>query len=141
MARTSITLLTDDRTSSIATCEVAGDDLWLSEADLSRTTGFELKPEGLCRDDACFPLPHGREAEIARGGEVNIAAFWRYRGGAVLASEARDVWLLREPASERASRMESLQAPEFTLPDASGRMHSLSDYRGRKVLLATWASW
>jgi len=27
------------------------------------------------------------------------------------------------------------QAPEFTLPDQNGTMHSLSDYRGQKVVL------
>ena len=27
------------------------------------------------------------------------------------------------------------KAPEFTLPDQDGKMHSLSDYRGRKVVL------
>ena len=26
-------------------------------------------------------------------------------------------------------------APDFTLPDQNGEMHSLSDYRGRKVVL------
>jgi hypothetical protein len=34
----------------------------------------------------------------------------------------------------------SVEAPDFTLPDLDGRMHSLSDYRGRKVVLLTWAS-
>ncbi|MBR4235260.1 MAG: peroxiredoxin [Clostridia bacterium] len=28
-----------------------------------------------------------------------------------------------------------IAAPEFTLPDQDGNMHSLSDYRGRKVIL------
>ena len=42
---------------------------------------------------------------------------------------------------ERTAALESLEAPDFTLPDLSGRPHSLVDYRGRKVLLATWASW
>lgn len=32
-------------------------------------------------------------------------------------------------------------APEFTLPDASGRGHALTDYRGRYVLVDFWASW
>ena len=32
-------------------------------------------------------------------------------------------------------------APEFTLPSLSGEQVSLSDYRGRKVVLFTWASW
>ena len=27
------------------------------------------------------------------------------------------------------------KAPDFTLPDQNGKMHSLSDYRGRKVVL------
>ena len=27
------------------------------------------------------------------------------------------------------------KAPEFTLPDQNGEMHTLSDYRGKKVLL------
>ena len=28
----------------------------------------------------------------------------------------------------------SLDAPDFSLPDLDGKMHSLSDYRGKKVL-------
>jgi peroxiredoxin Q/BCP len=30
---------------------------------------------------------------------------------------------------------EGMQAPDFSLPDADGRVHRLSDYRGRKVIL------
>jgi peroxiredoxin len=37
--------------------------------------------------------------------------------------------------------LSALQAPDFTLPDMDGKMHSLSDFRGKKVLLITWASW
>jgi peroxiredoxin Q/BCP len=33
-----------------------------------------------------------------------------------------------------------VEAPDFTLPDLDGNLHSLSDYRGRKVVLLTWAS-
>lgn len=32
-------------------------------------------------------------------------------------------------------------APEFTLPDKDGKWVSLSDYRGRKVLLFSWSTW
>jgi peroxiredoxin len=32
-------------------------------------------------------------------------------------------------------------APAFALPDLDGRRHRLSDHRGNKVLLVTWASW
>jgi peroxiredoxin len=32
-------------------------------------------------------------------------------------------------------------APDWQLPDAEGTMHSLSDYRGKVVLLDFWATW
>ena len=35
----------------------------------------------------------------------------------------------------------SLDAPDFSLPDLDGKMHSLSEHRGKKVLLVSWASW
>ncbi len=44
-------------------------------------------------------------------------------------------------ASERSRRLASLEAPGFTLPDLDGRVHSLSDHRGKKVFLVAYASW
>ena len=44
-------------------------------------------------------------------------------------------------APVRAARLASLEAPDFTLPDLDGRVHSLSEHRGRKVLLVAYASW
>jgi AhpC/TSA family len=44
-------------------------------------------------------------------------------------------------AQARAARLASLQAPDFTLPDLDGRPHSLSQHRGKKVLLIAYASW
>jgi cytochrome oxidase Cu insertion factor (SCO1/SenC/PrrC family) len=32
-------------------------------------------------------------------------------------------------------------APDFTLADMEGKKYSLSDFRGKKVLLALWATW
>ncbi len=32
-------------------------------------------------------------------------------------------------------------APDFALPDREGRTVRLSDFRGKRVLLLTWASW
>ncbi len=33
------------------------------------------------------------------------------------------------------------EAPEFSLPDLEGRIHKLSDYRGKVVFLNFWATW
>jgi hypothetical protein len=44
-------------------------------------------------------------------------------------------------ARERAARLLSLQAPDFTLPDLDGRPHALAEHRGKKVFLVAYASW
>lgn len=121
--------------------ESAGEALWLSAGAAEAATGWSLKPEGFCRDEICIPTPRGREAEFLRGEEVNVAAFWRQMGAPVLHDAAGSVWMLGEPAAARAAALESLQAPDFALPDLDGRMHALSEQRGKKVLLVTWASW
>jgi hypothetical protein len=54
--------------------------------------------------------------------------------------DACDAWVLGTGAQDRAQALAALEAPDFALPDLDGRTHRLSDYRGRKVLLATWAS-
>jgi len=42
---------------------------------------------------------------------------------------------------DRAAALDSGEAPDFTLPDLDGKLHSLSDHRGKKVLLIAYASW
>jgi hypothetical protein len=44
-------------------------------------------------------------------------------------------------AAARAAQLASLHAPDFSLPDLAGRRHSLSEHRGKKVLLVAFASW
>jgi hypothetical protein len=115
----------------------AHDGLWLSPVDAERVTGWTLKPEGMCRGDLCMPLP----ASALVPNEVDLEAFWRKLGGPVVASEARDAWALGAPAEERNAALEGLEAPDFTLPDLDGMPRTFSQLRGRKVFLATWASW
>ncbi len=117
--------------------EARGEDLWLAPSELERV-GWQLKPEGLCRGPLCVPIPPARKAEFVRAdGAVNLAALARHRGQAVVHDEAGSVWACG-PAGEARG---SLVAPDFTLPDLDGRLHSLSQFRGRKVLLNSWASW
>jgi hypothetical protein len=51
------------------------------------------------------------------------------------------VWVLGPSARDRSTLLQSLEAPDFTLPDLAGVERTLSEHRGKKVLLATWASW
>jgi hypothetical protein len=130
MAKTILTP-TDERKVS------AHDGLWMTAADAEKLTGWALKPEGMCRGERCVPLSAG----AVKGNEVDVEAFWQRLGGPVIASEEGDVWALGAPAEERNAALEGLQAPDFTLPDVDGIPRTLSQLRGKKVFLATWASW
>ncbi len=111
--------------------------LWMSAANAEKITGWTLKPEGMCRAEACVAMP----ASAVADGRVDVAAFWKKLGGPVIAGDAGDVWMLGAPADERNAALEGLEAPDFTLPDVDGVPRTLSQLRGKKVFLATWASW
>jgi hypothetical protein len=115
----------------------ARDGLWLGGADAEKVTGWSLKPEGMCRDERCVPMPSSALSD----GKIDVAAFWQKLGGPVIASDRRDVWALGASADERNAALEGLEAPDFTLPDGDGTPRTLSQLRGKKVFLATWASW
>jgi len=115
----------------------AANGLWLAAADAARVTGWTLKQEGMCRDDQCVPLP----STVAVAGRVDVEAFWGRLGNPVLCSDDRATWVLGAGAEERNAALAGLMAPDFTLPDLSGTPRTLSDLRGKKVLLVTWASW
>ncbi|MBD5634625.1 MAG: redoxin family protein, partial [Candidatus Eremiobacteraeota bacterium] len=87
-------------------------------------------------------IPPARRSEsFASDGRFNLAAFARYLGQPVVHDDAAEVWLFGEPAHARRDALRSLDAPDFTLPDLDGKLHSLSQFRGKKVLLLSWASW
>lgn len=135
------TLLTGDRTTVLPSAIAHGDDLWLTVADLEHATGWALKPDGACRGEECVPIPAGQDAAFLRPGEFNITALARHLGQPVIHEAAHDAWVIGESAGRRAAGLSSLEAPDFTLPDLQGNLHSLHDYRGRKVFLVSWASW
>jgi hypothetical protein len=111
----------------------------LSPAALRTAFGFELKPEGLCKGDVCFPVRD--RGALVRPGGIDLGAF-AHLLGRPLATDAEERFaVLGASPAERAERLTSLQAPDFTLPDLSGKLHSLSEQRGKKVLLIAYASW
>ena len=118
-------------------------DLWVTTPDLIRATGFVLKPQGVCREDLCVPIPKGRKAEfLSEHAPVtwfNLSAFARLLKQPAAFDETLRVWYFGPRPAEGV--LASLQAPDFTLPDMEGKRHSLADFRGKKVLLITWASW
>ena len=111
--------------------------LRLTPADAEAATGWVMKPEGMCRDSLCVPLAEDPVGD----GRVDIAAFWRRLSNPVVSDATGEVWVLGAGAQEREGQLAGLAAPDFVLPDLAGVPHRLSDLRGKKVFLTTWASW
>lgn len=118
-----------------------GDGLWLDAATFTRVTGFTLKPEGFCRGALCIPVPPQRALQFVNGDALNVRAFAEQAGQVLVADDGGEHWMLSESAGARRSQLVSGIAPDFALPDIDGNIVRLSDLRGKKVLLASWASW
>jgi len=130
------TILYDNREAQIDGAECRRDEIWVPLDQLERISGWRQTPEGLCQADVCLPVPPG--ASWADAGSFNLSAFAAHRRQGAARDPAHAIWSFG-PAP--GARFHSETAPDFTLPDFSGRLHSLSDYRGKKVLLLSWASW
>jgi hypothetical protein len=89
--------------------------------------------------DESFTLLDGATtSEVPAGHIEELAA----RGDRPLAVDRDErVACLGVGAAARGAALASLEAPHFALPDLAGRVHALSEQRGRKVLLVAWASW
>ena len=141
---TRVTIVYDDRASEVSAANEDAGQLWITTVDLKRATSFELKPQGVCRDELCFPVPKPRSQEFVRqnAGKTwfNLVAFASLTQQPIARDEALSTWYFGLRSDQRQV-LSSLKARDFTLPDMNGKTHSLSEFRGKKVLLVTWASW
>lgn len=132
------TLLDEGKVCTVA-ATISDNGVRLSPAVLREALGWELKPQGLCKDDRCVPV-RGHADLVTQTG-VDLAGFADLLSRPLAMDVEERVAYLGASAAERAAQLASLQAPDFTLPDLNGTLHSLSEYRGNKVLLVAYASW
>ena len=132
------TLIDGDRV-VIVPATIAGESVRIAPESLRAATGWELKAEGLCKDDACVPVRD--RAALADASGVDLAAFARALDRPLALDVAERAAALGISAAERSARMATLEAPDFELADLAGRRHRLSHHRGKKVLLIAYASW
>lgn len=111
----------------------------IAPAALERATGWALGPEGLCRESVCVPVRD--RAALANAEGVDLAAFAAALGCPLALDLEERTAALGTPAAERSAALASLEAPDFALPDLAGRLHRLSEHRGKKALLIAYASW
>jgi len=142
------TILSGNQEATVDGAWAEGDHLWVPLVELRRSTGWKLESQGLCQGDDCVPIPSDRRRDWLdeQRGQLDFAAFSAHLGGPAVRDVGHDAWSFGPAVSgrgglERSQGSGPVPAPEFSLPDLDGKLHSLSAYRGRKVFLFCWASW
>lgn len=138
-----VMVLYNDRVVEVSRTLADPDDLWVIPDDLTRISGFALKGNRICLDRVCVPAPPNGDVRIVRSGQtwISMTELARQLKQAVAVDAERGVWSFGDVPATRASFLEAALAPDFTLPNRQGQPVRLSDFRGKKVLLVTWASW
>ena len=111
-------------------------ELRTSAAAFHASTGWEPKPEGLCRGEVCVPAPGALGADGAL--DVSIAAD---RLGMPLVHDSdHGVWALGSATlGGRALTTAVAADPELLTFDK--KPFHLSSLRGKKVILLAWSSY
>jgi hypothetical protein len=117
---------------------IDGDRVLVDAEALGALSGWQLKPEGLCRDEVCVPV---RDPELAIGGAVDVARFAAALARPVVVDVANGVVALGERSADRRGPIEAGVASDFTLPQLDGGSFTFSSLGRRKKLLLAWASW
>ncbi len=120
-------------------------NLWITPEDLTQVTGFVLKSEGACLAEICIPIRQddGSDMVVTRSGKkwFNFSGFSKNLKQVYVADRESATWSFGEMPLHREGFLQNASAPDFEMEDRNGKTVKLSDYRGKKVLLITWASW
>lgn len=106
--------------------------------EFARRSGWHLRPEGLCRDDVCVPLP--ARTSVLRDGGLDLALVADALDMPLVHDDPATTWALG-PVSGKSVLPADARAPDLGLPDVHGQPFTLGSLRGKKVLLLAWASW
>ncbi|MDH3706842.1 MAG: peroxiredoxin family protein [Acidimicrobiia bacterium] len=133
----SVTVITDEVRAVDG--EVVGGRVLVEPASLVDAVGWQLKPEGLCRDDRCVPVRDLTAIEV--GHQLDVAAVGATLGRRAVVDADGAVVALSLDAEGRRQALSGHRAPDFTLPDLDGRPRSLEEWHGRRRMLFAFSSW
>ncbi len=138
MGQTSFTMLENG-----TACEVGaileGSVVRFETAPVLSALGWTRKPEGLCQGEVCIPIGHRPELITDQG--LDLVALGDVLGRPVAIDATESIVSLGAPTDDHGQELLSGRAPEFVLPDLTGKEYSLSSFKGKKVLLIAYASW
>ncbi len=109
----------------------------LTAEEFEEMTGWEIKPEGACKEDTCVSLP---PLEPNATGRFDVTVVAQRLGMPIAHDESHGLWALGPRSGDRRV-LDSVRMPELVLPDFDGNAFDVASLRGRKVVLIAWASW
>jgi hypothetical protein len=107
-----------------------------SASAFAEATGWEPKPEGLCRGEICVPAP----GSLGSDGTVDAQIAAERLGMPLLHDEQHGIWALGA-ATMSGHELASATAADPELMDRAGKPFRLSSLRGRKVVLVAWSTY
>lgn len=108
----------------------------LSAGDFAEGTGWDPKPEGLCRGEICVPAPRALRPD----GTVDVMEAADRLGMPVVHDAEHGLWAIG-PGTATGRVLSTAVAPDPELIDRDGNPFRLSSLHGRKVLLVAWSSY
>ncbi len=110
--------------------------LSVTPSDLLRSTGWESKPQGLCKGDICVPAPDAVNAD----GSLDAGAVATKLRMPIVHDEAHSVWAFGA-ASIGGKTLDTVALPPLSLEDKDGVPFDFAALKGRKAIVVAWASW
>ncbi len=137
MTETSFTMIENGRSHEIPA--TSDSTLRLATKPVLDALGWTQKPEGLCQGDVCVPIASHPDLITPEG--IDLAALGEVLGRPIAIDREESVASFGADTAAHGAQLAEGFAPDFTLPDLSGKAVSLSGFRGKKVLLIAYASW
>ena len=132
-----LTILSDDA-SEIEVLWKDGKPL-INQGDIKRILGWELKDEGLCKDNVCVPFS---VSDDHVGAEFfDLLQLAETLGFSTVLDYESNFLAIDTFSALRASALSDKKAPDIKLPDIDGNVRFLSEWSDKKKLLVAFSSW
>ena len=108
----------------------------VSTSSFADRTGWDAKPEGMCRGEVCVPAP----GALLPDGTLDVGVVAARLGMPLVHDDTHGVWALG-PATATGKALSTAVAADPELVARDGSPFRLSSLHGRKVLLVAWSSY
>jgi len=135
----SITVITDEAATVDGVADPGRGTFLLDDAGIDTVLGWTLNANGLCHGDSCVPVAD--PAGLRVDDRLDLVAVASALGRLTVVDLAAGIAAVSRSGDQRRQALRDLHAPDFSLRDLDGQVHSLAEWRGQKKLLVTFATW